>query len=308
MVQGRGLTCRSYIAKLVHHVRDISSPNNPSPALSATTAHDSYATASTARADSISSDQPHFDHHFAYAGGSYRYLGAQSCLVKSPRLQQAVVRTPVIPEDDDFFLVLDASTSRPYYCLVETFLNVLQPLYSIVDPTLRFLAPKVPPDLTPTETFSLNMIYSIGCYLEPSINRKVHYDTSGKLDYHHRTADKYRCLATTFFNRAMHHLDASTVEPTIATLRAILLLALNSLFDPKSGNIGQQIALATRLALGLEARSDLGEFSPEDMQMIRNMHSTVFCLENEVASTLDRPATFPEPVSRGRYKIAVGAG
>jgi hypothetical protein len=144
------------------------------------------------------------------------------------------------------------------------------------------------------------MVYSIACYQEPGANRKkdpkYQWPSSGKLDFHHLASEKYRVLAEQFFNRAMEHLEASTVEPTITTLRAVLLLAINSLFDPKSGNIGQQVALATRLALNLEATLELQEISPEDTEMIRNMHSTIFSIENEIASTLDRPATFPEPV------------
>src|SRR5207253_10129551 len=48
---------------------------------------------------------------------------------------------------------------------------------------------------------------------------------------------------------------------------------------------------ATRLALNLE-KQDLGL---EDTQMMHNMHSAIFSIENEIASALDRPATFPEP-------------
>jgi hypothetical protein len=156
----------------------------------------------------------------------------------------------------------------------------------------------VPSDLEPAEIFCLNMIYSIACYLEPETNRKRHlkYEWTGKLDFHHYASEKYRSLAEAFFSRAMEHLEASTVEATVATLRAVLLLAINSLFDPKSGNIGQQIALASRLALDLEAKLEHQELPPRDGEMMRNMHSTIFSIENVIASTLDRPACFPEPV------------
>jgi hypothetical protein len=146
------------------------------------------------------------------------------------------------------------------------------------------------------------MICSIACYLAPEWNRqkhpKWHWRQSGKLDFHHFASEKYRCLAQKFFNRAMEHLEASTVEPTITTLR-VLLLAINSLFDPKSGNIGQQMALASRLALNLEAKLEVQDLPAEDAEMIHNMHSTIFSIENEIASTLDRPASFPEPVCQG---------
>ncbi|KAF2791226.1 hypothetical protein K505DRAFT_339734 [Melanomma pulvis-pyrius CBS 109.77] len=144
------------------------------------------------------------------------------------------------------------------------------------------------------------MIYSIGCHVFSGTESK----TTPK-HFHQRNSVKYRYFAVTFFNRAMAYLEASTMEPTVATLRALLLFAINSLFDPKSGNIGQQVALASRLALSLEAnleaRLDSQGLGPDDAIMIRNMHSTIFCLENEIASALDRPATFPEPDTALRF-------
>ena len=253
----------------------------------------------TAKADSDIPEQSSFDHYFALAGDSYRYLGSESCLVKSPRMQHSQLRTPQIKDDDDWELVLKSTSKN--HDLVVLYMDTIQPLYLIMEPSLRFLASDLPQDLKPPEIFCLNMIYSIACHLQPGAmhrkDPKLHWSLSGKLDFHHLASEKYRKMARTFFDRAMEHLEATTVEPTIGTLRAVLLLAFHSLFDPKSGNIGQQIALATRLALNLESRLELQELPNEDAEMLRNMHSTIFSLENEIASTLDRPATFPEPVS-----------
>ncbi|KAF2657279.1 hypothetical protein K491DRAFT_343774 [Lophiostoma macrostomum CBS 122681] len=291
---------RSYIAELIEHVRRITARSHPSPATTNATPQDSTSSASvTVKDEPTAAGQPHYEHQFAYAGGSYRFLGAESCLLRSPKLQQAQVQTPVIPDNDDWELVFKSSAKN--HDLVLTYLDIIQPLYPILDPTLRFLEPDVPSDLDPVEIFSLNMIYSIGCYLEPGANRKrdprMLWPSSGKLDFHHVASDKYRCLAESFFKIAMDHLEAATTEKTIATLRSVLLLAINSLFDPKSGNIGQQIALASRLALNLE----LHEQGPGDAELMRNMRSTIFSIENEIASTLDRPATFPEPTECDIY-------
>ncbi|KAF2008649.1 hypothetical protein BU24DRAFT_402882 [Aaosphaeria arxii CBS 175.79] len=331
---------RSYIAKLVDRVREISatsasSSGNPSPPVSGTAIHAPLVAGATlppgsapgsvpapapgsapgsvpvpapgsasgsapvsspgSSRGSASSDPPHFEHNFALAGGSYRYLGAEACLVKSHRPPDSLVRSPAIREDDAYPYNIQDSTPGFFHKFVQTYLNVLQPLYPIVDPSLRFLAPIVPSDLTPIELFSLNMIYSIGSHLRPSVDPTVPYDTSDWIDYHSTQVDKYREFADFFMKRAMVHLDAATAENNIATLRAVLLLAINSLFDPQSGNLGQQVAFAARLALGLEARAEMGEFGPEDKQMIENMHMAIFIIENDVASTLDRPTTFPEP-------------
>ncbi|PSN74611.1 hypothetical protein BS50DRAFT_19803 [Corynespora cassiicola Philippines] len=290
---------RSYIAELVDHVRRLSTRTQPSPAASGGTPQETVAPAPI-KAESIVSEAPHqFEHHFAYAGESYRYLGAESCLLKSPRLQATSIQSPF--EDDDDWQLVWSQTPAKNHELVEAYMQAVQPLYPILDSSLRFLSPELPSDLSDTELFSLNMMYSIACHVVPSTPRARNprhlWNPSGRLSYHQGNALKYRSFAGTFYSRAMEYLEASTVDPTIETLRAVLLLAINSLFDPKSGNIGQQVALATRLALDLEAKLDLEpqEMEPNDAKVLRNMHSTIFSLENEIASTLDRPATFPEP-------------
>ena len=176
-----------------------------------------------------------------------------------------------------------------------------QPVYPIVDMSHRYLGLDVPTDLTPVETFSLNMIYSIACHVIPNSAKRQDarnlWQSSGKQARYQANCLKYRSLAGKFYDKAMDHVEAATLEPTVDTLRAVLLMAINSLFDPKSGNIGQQIALAARIAYSLEAKAEQEDSTPEHTEMLRNMHMTIFSIENEIASTLDRPATFPEPVS-----------
>jgi hypothetical protein len=159
----------------------------------------------------------------------------------------------------------------------------------------------VPADLAPIETFSLNMIYSIACHIIPNTAKRQDarnlWKSSGKQAHYQANCLRYRTLADKFYNRAMEHVEAATLEPTIDTLRAVLLMAINSLFDPKSGNIGQQIALSARIAYSLEAKAEQEASTASNTEMLRNMHMTIFSIENEIASTLDRPATFPEPVS-----------
>lgn len=183
------------------------------------------------------------------------------------------------------------------------YLEIIQPVYPILDlslPVGRYLVEDVPSDLTATETFTLNMIYSISCYILPNTGKKRDskdiWNPSGRLSYHQANSLKYRALATEYYNKAMEQLEAATMDPNMATLRAVLLLAIHSSFDPKSGNAGQQIALAARLAFDLEAKAELQELEPTEIEVLRNMHMTIFSLENQIASTLDRPALFPEPV------------
>jgi hypothetical protein len=286
-------------------VRRISARSHPTPTTPGGGLLESSATSASAsasappKAESVLSEQPHFDNHFARTGDTYRYLGAEACLIKSPRRVQSVMMQTPIEEDDDWRLVWTESPAKNYE-LVLVYLKVIYPLFPIVHPSVRFLAPDVPPDLTEQERFSLNMIYSIGCHVFSGKESKT-----TPRHFNQRNSLKYRFFAVTFFDRAMGFLEASTMEPTIATLQALLLFAINSLFDPRSGNIGQQLALATRLAISLEANMDSklesGEFTPADLDIIRKMHCTIFSLENEIASTLDRPATFPEPDTPLRF-------
>lgn len=170
-----------------------------------------------------------------------------------------------------------------------------------MDTSQRYLALDVPTDLSPIETFSLNMIYSIACHVIPNSAKRQDarnlWQSSGKQARYQANCLKYRHLASKFYDKAMDHVEAATLEPTLDTLRAVLLMAINSLFDPKAGNIGQQIALAARIAYSLEAKTEQEGAPPGgSVEMLRHMHMTIFSIENEIASTLDRPATFPEPV------------
>ena len=66
---------------------------------------------------------PQYEHHFAYAADSYRYLGSESCLLKSPRLQSTYVRSP-FDEEDDFVLEWKSSPQKLHE-LVEEYLECM---------------------------------------------------------------------------------------------------------------------------------------------------------------------------------------
>jgi hypothetical protein len=250
----------------------------------------------------IASEITRHEHHFAEAGNSYRYLGAESCLLKSPRLHTAhEVRGEQSDEELDDWHYSNKDSPEKQYELMQIYLETVQPIYPILHSSLRYLGPELPSDLTSTEMFSLYMIYSIACYILPNTRKKQPPDNGlhprGRIAYHQANSIRYRSLATQYFADAMEHLELATMEPNIDTIRSVLLLAINSSFDPIAGNIGQQIALASRLAFDLESKRALQELEPDDVKLLRAMHMTIFCLENQIASTLDRPALFPEPVS-----------
>lgn len=253
------------------------------------------------KTEPLALDAVKYDHYFAEAANSYRYLGADSCLGTSPSLHAlSDIRSGQIDDELDEWQFVNKDSTEKQYELMQIYLAVLQPIYPILDPELRYLQPQLPTDLNSTELFSLYMIYSNACYLLPNMGKRhpqsQGWSSSGRLAYHQANSIRYRSLAMQYFANAMEHLDAATLEPNIDTLRSVLLLAINSSFDPLAGNIGQQIALAGRLAFDLESKRALQELEPKDVEMLRAMHMTIFSLENQIASTLDRPALFPEPV------------
>lgn len=296
--------CHSYIAGLVDHVRRLAPANptttcNPSPASSGATPQELAAGVPLPTDSAVPGLHRHFEHHFAYAAESYRYLGSESCLIKAPRLLAAPVDIPT-EDDDDYQLSWKQSKAKGQE-LVDVYLEAVHPLYPVVDLSARYLSAAPPAKLTDTECFHLNMIYAIACHVMPSTVWKKHpehqWNPSGRLSYQQGNAAKYRLFAASMLDEAMKYLEPATAEVSLDTLRAVLLLTIHSLFEPKNGNIGQQMALATRLAMTLESQYELQRLDPEDAQVMRNLHSTIFSIENEIASTLDRPPTFPEPVS-----------
>lgn len=290
----------SYISGLVDRVRRLSS-ELPSPTAPIDPGISS-AFGVNVKPDAFTPDVAQYEHHFAEAGNSYRYLGAESCLVKSPRLHTAHDICSGRADDElDDWQCMNKDSPEKQYELKQLYLEVVQPLYPILDPSLRYLQPELPTDLNSTELFALYMIYSIACYILPTTGKKHPHNQgwspSGRLAYHQANSIRYRSLATQYFADAMEHLELATLEPNIDTIRSVLLLAINSSFDPLTGNIGQQVALAGRLAFDLESKRALQELEPNDVEMLRAMHMAIYCLENQLASTLDRPALFPEPES-----------
>ncbi|EFQ85078.1 hypothetical protein PTT_20076 [Pyrenophora teres f. teres 0-1] len=233
---------RSYISELVDRVRRLS--GGPSPPNSGSVVENGTFGAIKTD-DSLDSDSTRHEHHFAEAGNSYRYLGAESCLLKSPRLHAATnVRGEQTDDEFDEWQFMNKDSTDKQYELVQLYLDIIQPIFPILDASHRYLAPELPNDLTSTEKFSLYMIYSIACYVLPNTGKKQPHsqgwNPTGRLAYHQANSIRYRSLATQYFADAMEHLEVATLEPNIDTIRSVLLLAINSSFDPMSGNIGQQ--------------------------------------------------------------------
>lgn len=258
----------SYIASLVEHVKAIqirsasiprSSPLQERPQISETT------------------HTPQAEHVFAYTHGAYRYIGGSSCLAAATHLRGSAL-TVVLPALH-LEPTYDEDSIGPdvFVHLGQLYLDEIETFFPLLDDRLRSMITTSPRCYSALpQRLALFMIHSIACQLVrgPDLHR-------------------WRLLGENFRQQAMELLEANTTNATIPTLRIILLLAIYSLFATRQGNIGQQIALAIRLAIDL-ASQDLPK---GDSVAIQQMFIVIFCLENEIATCLDRPATFSEPVS-----------
>lgn len=168
--------------------------------------------------------------------------------------------------------------------LVRNVFSGIHHVYPILDPQAPFLLLDggVRDDRAPNDAFALQMLYSISCLCSPE--QKSLSD-----------------LGVACYRRALLNIENATVEPSIATLQVATLLALHSLLDPLSGNIGQHIGLAVRLSIGL-ADTDGPDVSP----ILWALYPIVYILEAQVATVLDRPNTFPEPAEPIKFVLSSG--
>lgn len=207
-----------------------------------------------------------------------RYIGQRSALSQS-----LAIRGPEsfsIPPDESTYPLEELGEDlivkpRMHQFLLQKYLSVIHPIYPFLDSSLPFLSPHTTPtqDLSPAETFILQMVYSITCQC-----------IQGR-------GNQLLPLSDACYTRALQHIDSATANLTIITLQAITLLAMHSLFDPQKGNFGQLITLAARLAIDIG-----GQDMPARGENMRNIHSSIYCMENQVTVALDRPPFLPEPV------------
>lgn len=163
-----------------------------------------------------------------------------------------------------------------HHFLVSKYFETLHGLFPVVDRELPYL--KEPPTsisgLFPSESFMLNMVYSIACHCLPGNDRQL------------------VLLSDAFYREALVHVEKITAELSLEALQAVMLLALRSIFDAQNGSLGQQVAFAHRLEVELSAR-EVDESAPE----LQQLRTSIFCIGNQVASALDRPSGLVESVS-----------
>ncbi|KAJ5761421.1 hypothetical protein N7533_003460 [Penicillium manginii] len=137
----------------------------------------------------------------------------------------------------------------------------------------------------------LELIYSIASHqviAQSSNYEKIYY---------------YQKLADSCHRKALFIFDKAATDISIGTLETVTLAALHSLLSPQTGNIGQLIGLAARLAIDLGA-VDRPHINSNEENKIEQIYKSVYCLENQYATALDRPGLLPPPVIDPESRIS----
>lgn len=256
----------SYIASLVSHLQNDRKKETPKCIPTAPT----HTQIIPRAADPVSSAS--LLHQFSHINGTYRHLGGSSLIrdvIETPSCYSQSSQVPELPTLELDIEDIEVSPKLHEYLVANFFSGIHQvfPIFnqsssfSLLDGETR----------GPNDAFALQMMYSISCLSSPE-------------------QLKLSKLGAACYRRALLNLGNATVEPSLATLQVATMLALHSLLDPASGNIGQHIAFAVRLSIGL-ADTD----GPDQDPMLWALYPVVYAFDNTVATALDRINTFPEP-------------
>ncbi|KAJ5979912.1 hypothetical protein N7481_007210 [Penicillium waksmanii] len=219
-----------------------------------------------------------------------RYIGPLSCLAPAlsiVRNTEATASQAPTPPNVQFQGDLTPNQETFEY-LVAKYLSDIQSIYPLLDETLPFLSPEWlvennETDLTHMQRFMLEMVYSIASHrvLDELPN--------------HEGMDYYQKLADASHRRGLMIFDKAATDISMHTLETVTLAALHSLLSPQAGNIGQLVGLAARLAIDLGAVDKPGYNSNEGNES-EQIYKSIYCLENQYATALDRPGLLPQPV------------
>lgn len=216
-----------------------------------------------------------------------RYVGNLSCLAqssfdKSFFAAEASSLPPILPPQA---LESCAITQEIHTYLMGIYFTDFHPLFPMIEDSTPLLLRSWSyndhmSDLTQKERVFLDMIYSISSH-----HALDHLSTESQ-------RHAFLTLANQCQRRAFASISQITTETNITTLRLISLAALNCLFNPREGNFGQLIGLASRLAIELSQSSENTETKIQ-CDETNQLYMSIFCLENKFCATLDRPTLLP---------------
>ncbi|KAF9886553.1 hypothetical protein FE257_011325 [Aspergillus nanangensis] len=249
----------------------------------------------------ISTDQCSRDHSMSPASignkktysrpRTSRHIGDLSCLSQSFSAVKGFSRLEVqqssVPPTLHVAEVNCAINQETHGYLVTTYLKDIHPLFPFLEESLRFFAPEWLVDgdlveLDPRHRFTLELVYSI-----TSHHILDHVDTDQQRYY-------FRTLSDQCHRRGMTYFNSAATDISISTLQSVTLAALHSLVSPQQGNCGQLIGLAARLAIDLHT-SDKQRITRWDEITMQRTYASIYCIENQFATALDRPGLLPEP-------------
>ncbi|KIV92822.1 hypothetical protein PV10_04088 [Exophiala mesophila] len=158
--------------------------------------------------------------------------------------------------------------------LISTFVDTLQGPYPILDSNSPFLQRPLShcDKLSPWETCSLKMVYSIACHCIPANDTRL------------------VLLSDVLYKEATGYVEEITADQNVESLQTIVLLALRGQFDGRNGSAGQQIAFAHRLETELTSRE-----ADEAVPALQRLKRIIYCISNQVSTALDRPSGLAAP-------------
>lgn len=224
-----------------------------------------------------------------------RYVGSLSCLSLSvadgvKTQAQQTPAPPILHMGDGPSCVM---TQETHGYLVTTYLTDIHSLYPFLDESLPFLSSewlidRHSTELEPRHHFMLELVYSIAS----------HHILDHVTTEHQRHC--YRTLSDECHRRGLAFFDSAATDISIPTLQAVTLATLHSLFAPQQGNCGQLIGLAARLAIDLST-SDHPRVIRSEAATMQQIYKSIYCIENQFTTALDRPGLLPEPVTDSSF-------
>lgn len=153
--------------------------------------------------------------------------------------------------------------------LLKLYFKCLHGPYPIIDETAPCFGEIQPLDdqLSTNESLILCLVYAAACHCLPN--------NDGRL----------LLLSRSLRSAALSRSGAYFLNISISVLQVVLLLCLNSFFDPEGGSLGQQVTLAYRIWVELDAGAD-----EQTKGTLQRLLRPLYSLGNQFARTLDRPS------------------
>ncbi|KAL3456115.1 hypothetical protein BJX64DRAFT_294419 [Aspergillus heterothallicus] len=208
---------------------------------------------------------------------SYKFLGKHAPLAAAaaiPRFQHQSATQHVSSACPLNILPQTLVDDTLHEFLVGRYLTVIHSAFPVFDdqPQLFLRSLRDSHEPSPWQTILLKMVYSIACHCLPGNDTRLLY------------------ISDAIYQEAVIYIESLMKEHRFEALQAIVLLAIRSIFDAKTGSVGQLVNFAHRLEVELSSHN-----VPEMAPALQRLRCTIYCLAGQVISAMDRPYDVAEP-------------